>query len=162
MLNTIAINLLLLAWLVAHPFHVSVCEIEYNEEARALQITQKIFLDDLEKGLREYSGEKFDITEKASEDKVNRLLEVYYPEKMQVSVNGKLRQFRYLGFEIEYDAMWCYLEIEKVKNLRSLEVTNTILFETFEDQSTILHIQKSGKIRSFRLSNDETSAKLEF
>lgn len=161
MLKTVVINLLLIL-LTGHPFHVSVCEIAYDEETRALQITQKIFLDDLELGLREYSGERFDITEKASEDKVNKLLEAYYPEKMQVLVNGKTRTFRYLGFEIEEDAMWCYLEIEKVRNLKSLEVTNTILFEIFEDQSTILHIQKSGKIRSFRLSNDDTAARLTF
>lgn len=162
MLKIIIVNLLVLVSFIIHPFHVSVCEIQYDEETKALQITQKIFLDDLERGLREYSGEKFDITEKASEDKVNRILEAYYPEKMQVFVNGKFRGFQYLGFEIEEDAMWCYLEIEKVRGLKSLQVTNTILFETFEDQSTILHIQKSGKIRSFRLSNDETSAQLTF
>ena len=161
MLKIIVANLLLVSF-IDHPFHVSVCEIEYDEKTRALQITQKIFLDDLELGLREFSGESFDITDKASADKVNRLLESYYPEKMQVLVNEKVRPFRYLGFEIEEDAMWCYLEIEKVRNLKSLEVTNTILFEIFEDQSTILHIQKSGKIRSFRLSNDETSARLAF
>ena len=161
MLKVFTIFLLMSPYMI-HPFHVSVCEIEYDEETKALQITQKIFLDDLEKGLREYSGEVFDITEKASEYKVNQLLEAYYPEKMQILVNGKARQFRYLGFEIEEDAMWCYLEIEKVRNLKSLDVTNTILFETFEDQSTILHIMKSGKIRSFRLSNHEVSAQLQF
>ena len=155
-------TILLFVLSVNHPFHVSVCEIEYNEKSRALQITQKIFLDDLERGLREFSGENFDITEKKSEDQVNTLLDAYYPEKMKILVNGKPRAFRYLGFEIEADAMWCYLEIEKVRNLKSLEVTNTILFETFEDQSTILHIQKSGKIKSFRLSNNKTSALLDF
>ena len=162
MLKTVFICLLLLTPIADHPFYVSVCEIDYDEKARALQITQKIFLDDLEKGLREYSGENFDIMEKASEYKVNRILEAYYPEKMQVKVNGKTRTFNYLGSEIEEDAMWCYLEIEKVRNLKSMEVTNTVLFEIFEDQSTILHIQKSGKTRSFRLTNNETTAQLSF
>ena len=31
-----------------HPFHVSVCEIEFDQKTEALQITQRIFLDDIE------------------------------------------------------------------------------------------------------------------
>ncbi|MDN5214541.1 hypothetical protein QQ020_20850 [Fulvivirgaceae bacterium BMA12] len=162
MIKITALGVLLLGLNIAHPFHVSVCEIDYNDKNKALEITQKIFLDDLEEGLTKYSGEHFDITEKVHEQKVNQLLEVYYPENMQVKINGKPRPFRYLGFEMEADAMWCYLEIEKVKNLKSLEVTNTLLFETFDDQSTILHIQKDEKIRSFRLTSDEPTAQLQF
>src|SRR5882762_9160240 len=36
----------------AHPLHVSVSEINYSEKDKALQITSRIFIDDLELSIR--------------------------------------------------------------------------------------------------------------
>ena len=40
-----------------HPFHVSVCDVDFKEESKSIQVSQRIFLDDLEKAL----NEKYDI-----------------------------------------------------------------------------------------------------
>lgn len=157
----IIIHFILNTWMF-HPFHVSVCEVDYNENKKTLQITQKIFIDDLEKGIHNTYNNNIDITLSENKDELNRLLKHYYSKNLTIVVNEKEMQYNYLGFEFEEDALWCYLEIEKVKKVKSLKITNTILFDIFDDQSTILHIQNEDDIKSFRLTNDEKTATLAF
>ena len=40
------------SFLFTHPLHVSVCEIAYNQESKALEIIQRVFIDDLEMEIR--------------------------------------------------------------------------------------------------------------
>ncbi len=145
-----------------HPFHVSVCEVDYIQDKKSLQITQKIFIDDLEKGMHENYNNSIDITLDQHKDELHRMLKDYYVKNLKVVINGKAASPQFLGFEFEADALWCYLEVQKVKKIKSLSITNTILFDTFDDQSTILHVQNEEEIKSFRLTNDERSASLVF
>ena len=52
---------------LAHPFHVSVSDIKYKEEQKAIQISTRIFLDDLEVALQAFTGnEALDIVDKSN------------------------------------------------------------------------------------------------
>lgn len=48
--------LLFLSFSSAHKFYVSVTNIVYSEEDRAFQITSRVFIDDLDKLLKERYG----------------------------------------------------------------------------------------------------------
>jgi len=144
-----------LAW---HPFHVSVCEINYDKQTHALQITQKIFIDDLEQALFPNPSDKINIDNKANKSKFDALLKKYFEQTLGIIVNDQSINFIYLGHELDDTSIWCYLEVEKVIKLNSVKFTNRILFEKFSDQSNIVHIENEGKVRSFRLTeNDDTA-----
>lgn len=162
MQNLMIVMIFIANTLAIHPFHVSVCEVDYIESKKSLQITQKIFIDDLEKGIQETYKNSMDITLAEHKGELDNLLKDYYGKNLKILINGKNVQARFIGSEFEEDALWCYLEIQKVKKVKSLQITNTILFDTFEDQSTILHVQKEDDIKSFRLTNDEVTASLAF
>ncbi len=44
-----------------HPFYVSVTEVRHNEKSRALEVSTRIFYDDLEEALASASRTKVDI-----------------------------------------------------------------------------------------------------
>ena len=113
-------TLLLYLQLLLHPFHVSVVDIKYKEDQKALQISIRIFLDDLEKTLGAYSGNSgLDITDEGSWEFVDEQLKKYLFEHLKLSDHkGATLKMNHVGAEIEKDAMWCYLEIEKVKRLK--------------------------------------------
>lgn len=144
-------------FLLVHPFHVSVYEIVYNEESEALQISCRIFLDDLEQALRKENGnEDLDIVEDSLlAHTTNRL---YMRKNFKLTVNGSPKEYNYLGGETENDVMWCYLEIENLKELKKIELKNTMLTETFEDQQNMIHFKIPGDKRSFILTEEKTSA----
>lgn len=139
-----------------HPFHVSVCEIDYDEKAKVMQITQRLFIDDMETAIKQIDGkQKLNILDKAFSPTLDGFFKKYFSKKLSITVNGKVLAVTYLGHEIEGDAVWCYLETEKVKKIKTVEIKNELLFETFTDQSNIIHIKIAGETRSLKLTNQE-------
>ncbi len=138
-----------------HPLHVSVCEIEYDTESRSLEIIQRIFLDDLETQIRlDRDQPELDITLPDGELTTDQLVEAYLKKRLQFVVNDKQAVYSYLGHEIDGDAMVCYIEIEKVKKLKSLRVRSTILTDVFDDQINIVHVEVGHKLKSMKLTPD--------
>lgn len=146
-----------------HPFHVSVCDIEHDAETKALQISQRIFMDDLEVGLIEFHKlDKIDTYKPKDPARLDSLMDSYIKSKLFISVDGKSVDFKYLGSELEGDARWAYLEVEGVASLKEAEVSNLILVEAFDDQENIVHFKANGKLRSYRLNGDKKVATFKF
>ncbi len=143
-----------------HPFHVSVCEVEFSTKNKSLQITHHIFLDDLEEALKQYSGKPLDIINPKDRQERDNLIKKYIMENFSVRINGKIRPGNYLGNELEEDAMYCYIEVKGVKKIKELEITNTIMMSKFEDQVNLVHVNYQGKIRSFKLGRTHITDKL--
>lgn len=140
-----------------HPFHVSVSDIKYKEDQKALQVSTRIFLDDLELALQAYSGnDTLDIVEKADWKFVNETLGQYLLERISLKdEKGRKYELNYIGAEIEEDVMWCYLEVEKVRKLESVTVTNKILHEVWADQENLVHFRAFDGVKSARLFRGE-------
>lgn len=135
-----------------HPFHVSVSEVKYKEEKKAIQISVRIFLDDLEMALQEYSGnDKLDITLKENWNLVNENLQKYILQNLRVYNDKGQMKANYIGAEMENDVMWTYVEIEKVRKLKTITIWNSILTETYDDQENIIHFRAYEKVKSARL-----------
>ena len=151
-----------LASLLAHPFHVSVCEVEYNTETKALQLSQRMFLDDLEETLNKVYNVRIDIV--APEDKQLRdsLIKDYVLKHLIIIVNNKVKKATYIGHELEGDAMWCYIEYYGVKKLGQLNITNTVFLEVYDDQNTLIHLKYNGETKSKRLTKLKPSEQFMF
>ena len=150
--------------LIFHPFHVSVTEVKYKEDRRSLQISSRIFLDDLELALRGYTGdENLDITDEGDWEFLNERLGNYLVERISFKdQKGRKYPISYVGAEIEEDVMWCYLEIEKVKKLSRIEVTNEVITEVWSDQENLVHFRAFEKVKSARLYKGESSTVFEW
>lgn len=139
-----------LTWL--HPFHVSVLDAEYNYEKHSLQISHRMFIDDLEEGLKDYHGlEYVDTTEPDDPARLDSLISGYLENKVFFVINGQDKKFKYYGSELEGDARWCYYEILEIDNLKELQITNVALMDVFDDQQNIVHIKANDKIQSYKL-----------
>ena len=142
--------------LLFHPFHVSVSEVKYKEDEKVIQISTRIFLDDLEEALKIYGPwEKLEITDETQWEGINELLGKYLLEKVKLSSEKGEYDVSYIGAEIEGDVMWAYLEVEKVKKLKQVVITNYILLDVFDDQENIVHFRAFDKVKSSRLYKDK-------
>lgn len=146
-----------------HPFHVSVTDIEHDAELKSIQVSHRIFLDDLEVGLKKYHKiDKLDTYEPERLERLDSLISLYLKKKVLFVINGKSMAFNYLGSELEGDARWCYYEIEGVAEVNEAEVTNMALMETFDDQQNIVHFKSKGKLKSYKLDKDTKFIKFKF
>ena len=155
------INMLFIAiHLFIHPFHVSVSDIKYKEKQKAIQISMRIFLDDLELGLQTYTGNnKLDIIKVANTDFLDKILKKYMTERIKMwDSKNKMYDIKYIGAEIENDVMWTYLEIEKVKKLKRIKIHNSVLHEIWGSQENLIHFRAFDEVQSIRLYKGESEA----
>lgn len=135
-----------LGWLVfIHPFHISLTEIKWNSETEHLEISQKIFWDDLEIGLTDFHDESVDFLNPGNKEKLRKQIEAYLQVKNGVWIEDKGVTLNFIGFEVEEDAAWFYLESEKVSKPTSIKVKNSLLLETFPDQKNVVQFYFDSK-----------------
>lgn len=152
---------------VLHPFHVSVCSIHYAHEDESLQITMKIFADDLEEALNEppyrSDGEPYlDVLNPKDPQIIDDKVEQYIRKHFELAVNSEVVEPVFLGYELEDLAMWCYLEVTKVKKVDTIKIRNSILTESFDDQVNIVHIDYHDTIKSMKLAGNKLADEVKF
>lgn len=143
-----------------HEFYVSVCEIDYNEENKSLEIALKLFTDDLEKAIEKQGvvGYKLDDTEKSDE-----YLFKYLKNGFQLTVNGKKIEYTFIGKEVLLDNVtWCYMEAKGIAEVKSVEVMNALLTELFDDQKNMVHVKVGDKTKSLILRKSANKDVLNF
>lgn len=152
----------MLAVLSLHPMHVSVTEIEYDENDKALEITMRVFIDDLETTMRKTINQpELDILNPKGIT-VDGMMKDYLARHFKVTLDNKPQTITYLGHEREGDAFIFYIEVAKVKKWKTIQVQNDIITEIFEDQSNLVHVTVRGEVHSLRLTKNNPTDKLTF
>ena len=138
----------------AHPYHVSIAEVKYNAKAQSLEISLKLFTDDLEKTLSEMAGKPVLVTSDAA---VQKLLETYFQKNFRVELpQNQVAVPRMFGFEKQDDAHWFYLDIPvKASQLSAAKLRNQVLIETFPDQTNLTNLEINGKKRTLIFKESE-------
>ena len=145
-----------------HKFYVSVTQINFAQDKKAIQITSRIFIDDLNNTLEKKHKKKFYIgSTKETEEEV-QLLKSYINENFSIKVNSKLKQAVFLDKEIEDDVIIVYYVIRDVSKINSLEIKNTLLFDFLPEQQHIIHTQISGKKQSALLTFENQEELLKY
>ena len=143
-----------------HPFYVSVTEIRVDTQKKAISLSCKMFTDDLQNALYKLYKAKVDLTRR---NPVNdSLITRYVKERITVSLKNKSVDLKFVGYEIEEEATWCYFECGLVSDDKVISVKNSILYDFLESQANFLHCYYNGYRKSFKLDNPDQSAVFSF
>jgi len=127
-----------------HPYYISMTEIEHDKTNNSLEISVRIFTDDLEKTIRQaYSG-KVDLLNNSEKANSEKLIQQYITKHLSLKADNKNLNLQFIGFESEEGSIWSYFECPGITNLQSLEVNNTILYDFREQQINFIHIKTPG------------------
>ena len=120
-----------------HKFYVALYQVNYAPEKKMLQITTRIFVDDLNNAIGKKYTKKSNLgSENETVEDLN-LLKRYFGEKLSFNVNGQVRHMLFLSKEMEGDVLICYFTIKEVKKINSLEIYNSIITEGISEQQNI-------------------------
>jgi len=148
-----------------HEFHLSKCDINYSKEDSALQISLRIFIDDLEEAIAKVQNEEnLKLCTSKEVTNADSILVAYLSDNLKVTVDDKVHELAYVGKEVSDDllAVWCYFEITDVLPREVIQIENKILIETFDDQSNVVALKFSkDKKEHFLLQKGETSGSLQ-
>ena len=133
-----------------HAYYVSVSEIYHNPNTNSLEITMKIFIDDIEMAIRKFENSEITISDQGDEEGIKNSLEAYLLDKFQIQINENAVDLKMIGFELEDDAVLCYIEIDKVKEINTIHIKNSILCEVYEEQINLTHFQYNEQLKSLK------------
>ena len=154
--------LMLLTSLTVHKFYVSVTEVTYAESKNRIEITTRIFIDDLEKGLEKKYNKKINLATKEEIPEAKEFIKGYLNQRVQANVNNKTTEVIFLGSEVENDVLICYLKIDFSEKITTFELYNNVLTEIYADQQNLIHTNINNTKRSFLLTKSEKIALIKY
>ncbi|TYA53213.1 DUF6702 family protein [Formosa maritima] len=161
-ISLLVIALSLFAFTTIHKYYVSVTQIEYVKEKESVQIISRIFIDDLEDVLQLRYKEDLIIKKENEAPEVNLFIEKYLKGKLTIIINGEEKPINFLGKEFDNDIVICYLEIEDIKEIKTFEIQNLVLFDLYAEQQNIIRTKINSKNKSFILIKENDKGLLNF
>jgi hypothetical protein len=136
-----------------HAFHISKTDISFNPTGKSVQLTMHIFIDDFEKALDKQGTSKLFIGSELEKKEVNDLIVKYLQNNFTIQINGKKMPYTWVGKETTKDkqALWLYLEIKNIREVRNISVENKVLTELFADQKNIVQVNIPSKKQGYFL-----------
>jgi hypothetical protein len=144
-----------------HKFYVSHLAIDENRQSKNLELTAKIFNDDLHTAIELQEGKKIQSFDVSLSKTQETFIFNYLKSKLQIDINNKTIEPKWIGCESELDVIWIYLEYPFTdKGVKELKITCHLLTEVFESQQNILDIKLKDKKATFLLNQKSATAKL--
>ena len=145
-----------------HKFYVGIYQINYSDKKKEVQLTARIFIDDIEKALESKYKKKIYLATPKEIAETNEFLKSYLSEKMQLTVNRKAKSLKFLGKETEDNVLICYLTTSVPEKITSMAIHNSVLTEIYPEQQNIVHFNIYGNKKSLLLTDSEVDGEVEF
>lgn len=145
-----------------HPFFVSMIEVNHNAKEATVEISVRVFTEDLEKTIQKYTPTKLDMLKPADKAFLDKQISNYLSQKIRFKINGQPVTLQYLGHEIQQESVWSYFEVPKISDLKKLEVDCTLLYDFEKSQSNILHVKSRNMEKSYKLDYPKNATVFEF
>ncbi len=145
---------------VVHKFYVSIYQVNYNQKKQMLEITSRIFIDDLNDVLKTKYNQKTHIGEPNESPQDVALMRKYMLDNFSIKINSQQKSISYLSKEIEGNIIICYYNVKEIPKIKTLEIQNTTLFELNADQQNIMQTTIYGKKKSLLLTPDNVKGLL--
>lgn len=139
----------------AHDFYISICYVDYNVNNKSIEIAVKVFTDDFEKAIEELYVERLHLGTDKEDIKAELYIQAYLLENFKLRVNQQKVALQYLGKEVDWENTWLYIEVPNVPSIESLEFTNQLLVDAFEEQKNTVHLNIKEAKETFIFHKDK-------
>jgi hypothetical protein len=145
-----------------HKYYLSLTQIKFKQEAKAVQIIINVFMDDIETALnKDYNIDLQINTEKELKDS-DVYFQKYLKEKLHFKLDNVSKAYNYIGKEYDGDLVYFYLEIENIATLKNIDITNNILTNHFPNQQNLIKSKVGNTHKSILLTKKEPHTILKY
>lgn len=145
-----------------HPFYVSMADINFNEKDKTLEVSIRIFTDDLENTIRKYHKEDIDILHPTDQQKMNSYVDAYIQKNFTIKTDGKPAAMNFIGYERQSESIWTYFEIKNIASIKKLDISDALLYDYNSNQINMMHIKIGNKEQNDKIAYPEKAASFEF
>lgn len=145
-----------------HPLYITVTEINHNAKDKVLEVSCKIFTNDLETVLEKATKAKVDLSSAKDKAANDKFIDEYIEKHLRLKVDGKPVMLHFVGSEKESDGTWTYFQVNEVPAVKKLDVANDLLYDAFSQQINIMHVTVGGQRKSMRLDYPDANSSFQF
>ena len=145
-----------------HPFYVSVTEISHNAKDKTLEISCKMFAEDLEQIIEKNYKTTLDISVEKDKPSFDKYIPDYVAKHLALNVDGKPAKLSYVGFEKEKESAYCYFQVDNISTVKKIDLSNSLLYDFNENEINIMHVVVNGNRQSTKVSYPYKTASLSF
>lgn len=150
-MNAILLKYLVTALVFIHPYFVSMTEIEQDKKTNTLDVSVRIFTDDLEKAIRKNYTGKVDLLNANDKSTSEKLIQQYVLQHVSIKADGKNLNMHFIGFDTEEGSIWSYYECANITSIKTLDVSNTILQDYQKQQINFIHVKAGNYDETIKL-----------
>tara|TARA_B100000242_G_scaffold292359_2_gene267594 strand:- start:1420 stop:1908 length:489 start_codon:yes stop_codon:yes gene_type:complete len=133
----------IILFVVIHKYYVSTTLIDFDLKSQTFEITLKVFYDDLEKDLELDSAV---VDYEKDYNYLNKIFKKYLSENFIIEIENQRIILEYLGYEKKRDQINFYMNLDNDLKNKSINIQNSVLFNSFPDQKNII-LFRSGRFR---------------
>lgn len=143
-----------LSSMAIHKFYVSIYQVNYAPKKKMIQITSRLFIDDLNDALERKFKKRTFIASKDETVEDENLLKKYFAEKFIVKVNGVSKPINLVSKEVDANVVICYFSIKDVAKISTIAIENNALMELNDEQQNIIQANFNGQKQSLLLTSE--------
>ena len=147
--------------LARHTYHSSILELRLNPAKQQVELSLKVFTDDLENALSKGRPQHLSL----QDPRALPLADAYLREHLALALPAAAGQpprplplpVQFVGMQAEKDAYWLYAKAPLPRPATALLLRNTVLLDLFADQMNIVNAEGNFKKVSalFRAGHEE-------
>lgn len=145
-----------------HPFYLGVIDLKYNKNEKAIQGSVKLFTNDLEATLKKINHKTVDLINSKNKEETSKILSEYLTKHLKLHSNGKLTPLKFVGYEIEQEATWMYVEFATINQPKRVDIECLLLYEQLKEQINIINIEVNSLKKVSKITNPEKTITFQF
>ncbi len=146
-----------------HPVHVAVTNFEYVSKDKMATMSVKVFRDDFELAFIHNYNLTLNLGTDSIHPEWRKHIDTYFSKIFSLKANNKtLIPLVLQNYEMTDDGIMLFFNAPIKGKVKSLQIENAILLDTFENQTNLLITSIDGKEKGYNLnvSNYKISIKL--
>lgn len=136
-----------------HPYYVGVTEVKIDPKSKHVEMSCKLFVDDVQEAIFRSTGQKVNLSNKTAHDQL--LLKNYVLSHVKVKWGNAYLNLTMLGYEIQEEGVWCYLESSVRGRAQNFTVFNRALYESVLTQTHFMHFTYGTQVQHWKITNPE-------
>ena len=145
-----------------HKFYVSIYQINHNVSKKRIEVTSRIFIDDLNKVLSKHYAKKVAVCEPSEAKEDADLMKKYLIEKINIKINGRTKSLIFKYKELETNVVVCYFVINYISKIKTFEIENAAMLALNAEQQNIIQTNINGQKNSLLFTINQYSEMLKF
>ena len=145
-----------------HAIYITVIEIDHEKADIEANVNVKIFTDDLENGLTNYSGRATKLAQDLDLERNRKIIEQYLNKHIIGAIDRQKIMLSLSSWEIYKDVIWLNFSIKCPASWNSFKIKADLLMELFPTQTNVVQVTHGDEKRYLKLTIDKKEESITF